>query len=43
VFKSEHSASVDAAEALGTRVAEDLIAQGGDKVLGSLGIEAKSI
>jgi hydroxymethylbilane synthase len=43
VFKSEHSAVLDAAEALGTQVAEDLIAQGGDKVLDSLGIEAKSI
>ena len=38
IFRSEKSASLDAVEALGVEVAEDLIAQGGDQVLGSLGI-----
>ena len=41
IYRSEKSASVADAEALGIAVAEDLMAQGGDKVLESLDIEVK--
>ncbi len=41
IFYAEQTASTDEAEALGIRVAEELIALGGDKVLESLGIDAK--
>ena len=40
MFRSEKTAALDAVEALGVEVAEDLLAQGGDKVLASLGIES---
>jgi hydroxymethylbilane synthase len=38
IFHSKKSAALDAVEALGIEVAEDLMVQGGDKVLASLGI-----
>ena len=39
IFRSEKEAPFDQAEALGIAVAEDLLSQGGDKVLDQLGIE----
>ena len=39
IFRSEKEGSHDEAEVLGVAVAEDLLAQGGDKVLELLGIE----
>ena len=39
IFRCEKEAAWDDAEALGIAVAEDLLAQGGDKVLSELGIE----
>ena len=39
IFRSERTGSHAEAEALGVEVAEDLLAQGGDKVLTQLGIE----
>lgn len=39
IFRCEKEGSHDEAEALGIAVAEDLLAQGGDKVLDELGIE----
>lgn len=39
LYRCEKSGSVNDAESLGVAVAEDLLAQGGDKVLASLGIE----
>lgn len=39
IFRSEKQAPFDQAEALGIAVAEDLLSQGGDKVLEQLGIE----
>lgn len=38
-FYCEMSGSIDAPEALGIAMAEDLLAQGGDKVMASLGVE----
>ena len=38
IFRSEKESSYEDAEALGVAVAEDLLAQGGDKVLDALGI-----
>lgn len=38
IFHSKKTAALDAVEALGIEVAKDLIAQGGDQVLASLGI-----
>lgn len=40
VYRAEATGRVKDAEAIGVQVAEDLLAQGGDKVLASLGIEA---
>ena len=39
IFRSEKEASFDQAEELGISVAEDLLSQGGDKVLDQLGIK----
>lgn len=39
IFRAERTGSPEEAEALGTAVAEDLLSQGGDKVLLQLGIE----
>lgn len=39
LYRSEHRGSVNDAQALGIAVAEDLLAQGGDKVLATMGIE----
>lgn len=39
IFRAERRGSPDEAESLGTAVAEDLLSQGGDKVLLQLGIE----
>lgn len=39
VYYAEQSGSVDDAESIGISVAENLIAQGGDKVMASLGID----
>ena len=41
IFRSEKTAPRDDAEALGIAVAEDLLAQGGDKILKQLGIDYK--
>lgn len=40
VFRSEMTGSLDDPEALGIAMAEDLLQQGGDKVMASLGIDA---
>ncbi len=42
IFRSEKTAPRSDAEALGVAIAEDLLAQGGDKVLSQLGIDFKS-
>ena len=42
IFRSEKTAPRSDAEALGVAVAEDLLAQGGDKVLSQLGIDFKT-
>lgn len=42
IFRSEKTAARSDAEALGVAVAEDLLAQGGDKVLTQLGIDFKA-
>jgi hydroxymethylbilane synthase len=40
IYQSQQSATLDQVDALGIRVAEDLMAQGGDQVLSALGIDA---
>lgn len=42
IFRSEKTAPRSEAEALGVAIAEDLLAQGGDKVLSQLGIDFKT-
>ena len=41
IYRSEKTASINEADALGVAVAEEMMALGGDKVLESLGIEVK--
>jgi len=43
IYRAEQTASIEDAEAMGVAVAEDLLAQGADKVLASIGIDVDAI